>query len=109
MNLEEKRKANKDFIKNKFTYGTYAVLLVFHQNITRMINLIELRIIFLKRIESGEVKHTLPEEELTQKKLYGYNSPLYLIIVFIFAYLRGWEQVLADKMKMARANDKRLR
>jgi len=69
MNLEEKRKANKDFIKNKFTYGTYAVLLVFHQNITRMINLIELRIIFLKRIESGEVKHTLPEEELTQKKV----------------------------------------
>mgnify|MGYP001029503721 FL=1 len=65
MNLEEKRKANKDFIKNKFTYGTYAVLLVFHQNITRMINLIELRIIFLKRIESGEVKHTLPEEELS--------------------------------------------
>jgi len=44
-----------------------------------------------------------------KKKLYGYNSPLYLIIVFIFAYLRGWEQVLADKMKMARANDKRLR
>lgn len=68
MNLEEKKRANEYFIKNKLTYGTYAVLMIFHENITRMTNLIELHIIFLKRIDSGDVKHTFPESELLRLK-----------------------------------------
>lgn len=69
MNVEEKRKFYKDFIRSEmFTSATYGVLIVFRDNIARMINLIELHGILLKRIESGDIKHNFPEKELTKIK-----------------------------------------
>jgi len=62
MNKEEKIRQYRDFISSeKFTKDSYGVLMVFRENTHRMINLAELHVIVLKRVESGDIRHNFPE------------------------------------------------
>jgi len=69
LNLEQKKQVSDEFIKShRFTSATFGVLIIFRENVARMINLIELHKIFLDRIEAGNVKHSFPDEELIKIK-----------------------------------------
>jgi len=68
MNLQEKREKALDFVTNEFTWASYASLQLFSFNVQNMIHLIELAGIVIKKIENGEIRHTMSDDQLLRMK-----------------------------------------
>lgn len=88
MNRKEKALQYKDFIASeKFTNASYSVLKVFRENIDRMVNLAELHIIVLKRIESGDMKYDFSDPSILKMKQLVLVDMLCKIMIMIESLL----------------------
>ena len=69
MNVDEKRVGSRQYISSpQFTEGTFSVLVLFHQNVSNLANVISLESVLLDKLDKGEIDHGLPSDILDQVK-----------------------------------------
>jgi len=68
MRLEEKKKRASDFVNKELTWAGYTSVQLFLFNMKTVISLIELERIMLKKVETGEIKHNMPDDYLLRVK-----------------------------------------
>lgn len=83
MKIEEKERKALDFISSEFTWASYTSLQMFLFNVQIMISVIKLEGIMLKKLEDGEIKHTMSKEELLKIKHFILLDSLAKIMMII--------------------------
>lgn len=104
MRLEEKKKRALDFVNKELTWAGYTSIQLFLFNVKTMISLIELEGVMLKKVETGEIKHNMPDDYLLRVKhfiLLDALAKTMMLVEGVLVLCAGLSECKASRQKIS--------